>query len=154
MKSMISTLTVPVMAALLVMAGCVSTETNARRDGPNDDAADTNYQLGAQYYRNGSYELARARLERAVELDARNANAHSLLALTLVQLGNDRLALSLLRHAFRLYETWEATAKITRLRTKYAYLLEDESLNPEETAAAADKRSEPSNQAERTCWRN
>lgn len=102
MKSMISTLTVPVMAALLVMAGCVSTETNARRDGPNDDAADTNYQLGAQYYRNGSYELARARLERAVELDARNANAHSLLALTLVQLGNDRLATESFSRAVRI----------------------------------------------------
>lgn len=92
MKSMISIRTVAVLAALLALTGCISTETSTRRAAPSEDAADTNYQLGAQYYRNGNYDLARARLERAVELDSRNANAHSLLALTLVQLGNHRLA--------------------------------------------------------------
>ena len=102
MKSMISTAMVPALAALLVMAGCISTETSSRQEGPNDEAADTNYQLGAQYYRNGSYELARARLERAVELDSRNANAHSLLAATLVQLGNHRLANESFSKAVRL----------------------------------------------------
>jgi len=89
MRTLIRITVVPVLAALLVSAGCVSMEATGES---SDEAADTNYQLGAQYYRNGSFELARARLERAVELDARNANAHSLLALTLVQLGNHRLA--------------------------------------------------------------
>ena len=74
------------------LAGCVSTETSSRSAEPSDDAAYQNYQLGAQYYRNGSYELARDRLERAIDLDPRHAQAHSLLALTFVQLGIDRLA--------------------------------------------------------------
>jgi len=92
MKTTIRTTMIPVMAALLVSTGCVTTETTSRGAGPSEDAAETNYQLGAQYYRNGSYDLARARLERSVELDPRNANVHSLLALTMVQLGNHRLA--------------------------------------------------------------
>jgi len=102
MKTLIRITVVPVMAALLASAGCVSTETTSRRGESSAEAADTNYQLGAQYYRNGSFELARARLERAVELDTRNANAHSLLALTLVQLGNHRLANESFSRAVRL----------------------------------------------------
>jgi type IV pilus assembly protein PilF len=74
------------------LAACVSTESSTRRAEPSEDAAYQNYQLGAQYYRNGSYELARDRLERAIDLDPRHAQAHSLLALTFVQLGIDRLA--------------------------------------------------------------
>jgi len=83
------------LAALALMVGitaCVSSESVVRRAEPTEDASETNFQLGAQYYRNGSYELARARLERAIELDSRNAAAYSLLALTMVQLGNHRLA--------------------------------------------------------------
>ena len=90
------------LALLLGMTACVSSETMTRSAGPSDDASDTNYQLGAQYYRNGSFELARARLERAIELDSRNAAAHSLLALTMAQLGNDRLATENFSRAVRL----------------------------------------------------
>ena len=63
MRTLIRITVVPVLAALLVSAGCVSMEATGES---SDEAADTNYQLGAQYYRNGSFELARARLERAV----------------------------------------------------------------------------------------
>lgn len=86
----------------LLLAGCVTTETLTRNTEPSDDAANQNFQLGAQYYRNGSYELARDRLLRAVELDSRMAEAHSLLALTYVQLGNNRLANESFRRAVRL----------------------------------------------------
>ena len=65
-------------------------------------ASDQNYQLGAQYYEKGSYELARDRLERAVDLDSRNANAYSLLALTYARLDNDRLATESFDRAVRL----------------------------------------------------
>ena len=67
------------LSAVLLLCGCVSSQTMTRNSQPSDDAGDQNYQLGAQYYRNGSYELARDRLERAIELDSRNARAHSLL---------------------------------------------------------------------------
>lgn len=83
-----------VTASLLVLfAGCVSTSQKVPRSTePNDDAGGYNYQLGTEYYRNGSFELARDRLERAIELDPRDADTHSLLAMTLVQLGQHRLA--------------------------------------------------------------
>ncbi|SVD03007.1 uncharacterized protein METZ01_LOCUS355861, partial [marine metagenome] len=80
------------VTACLCLAGCVASQSGARSPEPGADAADTNYQLGAQYYRNGRYALARDRLERSIRFGPRNANAHSLLALTLVELGNDRLA--------------------------------------------------------------
>ena len=80
------------LLAALLMNACVSSQTVTRRSDPSDEATVRLYELGAQYYRNGNYTLARDRLERAVELDPRNAAAHSLLALTLVNLGNNRLA--------------------------------------------------------------
>ncbi len=77
---------------LSIVCGCISSTTQVRRYGVDDDAADQNYQLGARYFRNGSYELARDRLQRAIELEPRMASAHSLLALTYVKLDNTRLA--------------------------------------------------------------
>ena len=94
--------TLPLLAVLAVLGGCVSTETSTRTTEPSEDAGAQNYQLGAQYFRNGNYELARARLERAIELEPRNANAHSLLALTFVELGNHRLANENFERAVRL----------------------------------------------------
>jgi type IV pilus assembly protein PilF len=76
-----------------ILSGCISSETSSRRPpDTNQEAAGELYNLGAQYYRNGKWELARARLKRATELDPRNANAYSLLALTYVELDNQRLA--------------------------------------------------------------
>jgi type IV pilus assembly protein PilF len=92
----------PLVAILAGLGGCVSTETTTRNSGPSDDAGEQNYQLGAQYFRNGNYDLAQARLERAIELDSRNANAYSLLALTFVELGNHRLANENFSRAVRL----------------------------------------------------
>ena len=91
-----------VLVAGVAIGGCVSSETVSRASNTEEDAADTNYQLGVQYYRNGSYELARDRLERSIEINSRNANAHSLLALTLVQLGNHRLARESFNRAVRI----------------------------------------------------
>ena len=56
------------------------------------NAADLNYQLGARYYGNGQYELARDRLKLSLELDPKKAIAWSTLALTYEQLGIPRLA--------------------------------------------------------------
>jgi len=79
----------------LLLAGCVETTTTVggvRPDADQDDAAELNYQLGARYYRNGNYELARDRLLTSIELDSGNAVAHYTLALTYEALGNLRLA--------------------------------------------------------------
>ena len=78
---------------IFLMAGCVtSTTTSTVTFEESDDAALQNYQLGARYYHNGSYEIAKERLERALEFDPKMADAHYTLALTHEQLGNPRLA--------------------------------------------------------------
>jgi type IV pilus assembly protein PilF len=51
-----------------------------------------NYQLGARYYRQGSYKLARDRLLLATEIDPDMAIAHTTLALTYEELEIPRLA--------------------------------------------------------------
>lgn len=81
-------------AALLLIAGCVSTTTTSRSSEAEGegDAGQQYYALGARYYRNGNYELAKERLEYALELNPKMANAHYTLALTYEKLGNIRLA--------------------------------------------------------------
>ena len=79
--------------AFFIIAGCVkSTVTRTATFEETDDAALQYYQLGARYYRNGSYEIAKERLQRALELDPRMSSAHYTLALTYEQLDNVRLA--------------------------------------------------------------
>jgi len=88
-------------AIISILCGCVSSTTQSRSYEPNDDAAEQNYQLGAQYFRKGKFDLARDRLERAIEFDPKMARAHSILALTYVQLGNTRLAIESFDRAVR-----------------------------------------------------
>jgi len=77
----------------LLLCGCISTTTGtAPVEADDADAARQNYQLGARYYQNGNYELARDRLLLSIELGPKNAIAHSTLALTYEALGNLRLA--------------------------------------------------------------
>ena len=84
---------VVVAASLLVMSGCVSSTTGPPESDPDEqDASDLNYQLGARYYRNGDYDLARDRLELSLEQDPNNAIAWSTLGLTYEAIGNVRLA--------------------------------------------------------------
>jgi len=86
----------------LVFAGCISTTTGtAAPEADNNNAAEYNYQLGARYYQNGKYDLARDRLTRAIELDPKMAIAHSTLALTYEKLGNLRLATESYERAVR-----------------------------------------------------
>lgn len=83
------------LVACILTVGCVQTTTTSgsvQPDANEADAADLNYQLGARYYRNGSYELARDRLLYAIELNPKNAVAHYTLALTYEKLENLRLA--------------------------------------------------------------
>ena len=81
------------IAAILLIAGCVSTTTGPPEPKADQgDAAELNYQLGARYYRNGDYDLARDRLELALKQDPKNGLAWSALGLTYEALGNIRLA--------------------------------------------------------------
>lgn len=76
-----------------LLGGCVSTTTGAPiPEANNAEAAELNFQLGARYYNSGNYQLARDRLELAVDLNPRLGIAYSSLGLTYEKLGNLRLA--------------------------------------------------------------
>jgi type IV pilus assembly protein PilF len=89
----------------LLATGCVTTTTTTggvNPDANKGDAAGLNYQLGARYYRNGNFELARDRLLYSIELDPKNAVAHYTLALAYEALGNLRLATESYEQAVRI----------------------------------------------------
>ena len=89
-------------AAFLLTAGCMSATTKTgHKFEVSDDAAEKYYDLGARYYTNGSYELAKERLIIALDIDPMMGKAHTTLALTFEQLGNNRLALEHYSEAVR-----------------------------------------------------
>lgn len=88
--------------AISLLVGCVTTDTATHTGEPTEYAAEQNYHLGTQYFRNGNYDLARDRLERAIAIDPKYAEAHSMLAMTLVQLDLTRLATESFDRAVRL----------------------------------------------------
>ena len=79
-----------IIAAGSLLAGCVTTTTttSAESEADEENAAALNYQLGAQYLRNGNYERARDRLLLSIDLDPRNAVTHYTLALVYENLDN------------------------------------------------------------------
>jgi len=79
--------------AVLLVSACVSTSSGPPvRTEDTAEAANQYYSLGARYYRNGQYELARDRLKHALTFDPKLAIAHSVLALTYQALDVPRLA--------------------------------------------------------------
>ncbi len=87
----------------LLLSGCVSsTTTGAIERQPSGDAAEYNYELGRSYLQNESYELARDRLHRALEIDPRMAKAHMALGMTYEALDNPRLATESYEKAVRM----------------------------------------------------
>ena len=87
-------LVAPGTICFLLLSACVSTSTGSITEPVRDDvsAALLNYQLGARYYQQGSYELALDRLKMATEIDPKMAVAHTTLAMTYEALENPRLA--------------------------------------------------------------
>ncbi len=75
------------------LAGCVSTTSGPEKPKLDpSNAAQSHYTLGAQYYRNGNYEVARDRLKQSLEFDPNRALTWTTLALTYEAMGNDVLA--------------------------------------------------------------
>ena len=86
-----------------LLSGCVSsTTTGAVEREPSDDAAEYNYELGRSYLQNENFELARDRLQRALEIDPRMAKAHMALGMTYEALDNLRLATESYEKAVRI----------------------------------------------------
>lgn len=97
-----SELIATVALSCLLLGGCISTTTGtAPMEADEADAAELNYQLGARYYQNGKYDLARDRLLLSIKLEPKYAIAHSTLALTYEALGNSRLAKESYEEAIR-----------------------------------------------------
>lgn len=79
--------------AVFLASGCVSsTTTGAIEREPSGDAAEYNYELGRSYLQNENFELARDRLERAIDIEPRMAKAYMALGMTYEALDNPRLA--------------------------------------------------------------
>lgn len=75
------------------LVGCVTTTTGPKVPQANrTEAAESNYNLGRQYYLRGNYEQARTALNRSLEYNSRLAKAHMMLGLTYEQLDIPRLA--------------------------------------------------------------
>lgn len=73
--------------------GCVSTTSGPPPVETNEDtAAESNYNLGREYFLRNNYDRARAALERAIEFDPRMGKAHMMLGLTYERLEVPRLA--------------------------------------------------------------
>lgn len=87
----------------ILMTGCVSTTTGTPVPEADDaEASELNYQLGARYYQNGKYELARDRLMLAIELDPKMTVAYTTLAMTYEALDNLRLATEAYENAVKI----------------------------------------------------
>jgi len=98
-----SSLIIPSAICFFLMTGCVSTTTGSvtEPERNNKEAADLNYQLGARYYQQGSFNLALDRLLLATKYDPKMGKAYSALALTYEALDNHRLAKEAYENAAR-----------------------------------------------------
>lgn len=81
------------VVAMHLITACVSTTTGRVQPKLDDgEAAESNYNLGRQYFLRGNYNRARDALNRSLEYDPRKAKTHMTLGLTYEQLDVPRLA--------------------------------------------------------------
>jgi type IV pilus assembly protein PilF len=92
----------PVFAAVIVLAGCVSTTPEPANKTSDNDAARYNVQLGMSYLQRGDLEGAREKLERAAQQDPNLPAAHAALGILYERAGDMRRAGDHLRRASRL----------------------------------------------------
>jgi type IV pilus assembly protein PilF len=83
-KKTTAALTVLVMAASLT--GCTTTDTRRKPDA--ERAAEINLQLGTDYLRRGNLAQAKEKIDRALEQNPRNPQAHITAGLLYERLGN------------------------------------------------------------------
>lgn len=78
----------------MLLAGCATQggQSSAGKEQDPRATARINTQLGTEYLRKGDFELARDKLEKAVDLDPKNAEAQGLLGLLYANTGELRKA--------------------------------------------------------------
>ena len=66
---------------LMLLAGCASTSPSVRRnDGTTSVAVQNNIQMGRAYLERGQFDMALEKLTRALELDPKAVDAHTMIA--------------------------------------------------------------------------
>jgi type IV pilus assembly protein PilF len=92
---------VPAAVMVLVLAACSTLQTG---DESKQDRriADTNIQLGIAYMRQGDYETALVKLQKALEADPNSATANGTLAILYENVGENELAEKHFKKALRL----------------------------------------------------
>ena len=86
----------------LLLSACQSSSTVVKPRTDRVKLAEINTELGAQYMRNREYQIAMDKLTKAVELDPRNINAHSTLALLHAAIGQNDQAEASFKQALRI----------------------------------------------------
>lgn len=94
------------LAVLLAMAGCsTGGSTSGVRSDSRDqtrEAASANTQLGQSYMKQGKYEVALQKLQRALALDAGFVDAHTVIAVLYENIGDSKQAEEHYRRASQL----------------------------------------------------
>lgn len=93
----------PLLAALS-LAACGGTASSTKRpaDAPGRSAADMQVQLGQGYLQQGKLETAQERLQRALKLDPKNVDAHTMMAVLNERIGRPEMAEKFYRSAAEL----------------------------------------------------
>lgn len=109
-----------VLVCSVMLAGCVTTTTGLIGSFDPEKALQANIQLGIGYIRNGEYARAKTKLSRALEIDAKSAEAHSTFGLLFQVQGELVLAEQYYKKAIRL------DSKLTQARNNYGAFLFDQ----------------------------
>lgn len=89
-------------AVLFFTGGCVTTSDNELGEPSKQDAAVYNLQLGMTYMQQGHLDLAKDKLERALEQDPENPEVHIAMAILMYRIGEPKEADKHYRTAIRL----------------------------------------------------
>jgi len=103
-----------VCACMLALGACTGSNSYDRDPSQREKAANYNLQLAGQYFLNGSYADAKDKIERSLEQNPRNAEAHLIAALLYERLHDDKQADSHFSRALSL------DAKNPDIRNAYA----------------------------------
>jgi type IV pilus assembly protein PilF len=106
MKHSIGSLAAMAAMAVLLLSGCVTTDSSGnkplKQEDPEDTAAKYNIQLGTAYLQKGNFELAREKLERSLKQNPKDPDVHTSLGLLYDRTNEPKLADKHFREALRL----------------------------------------------------
>jgi type IV pilus assembly protein PilF len=94
---------VSLAALLMILGGCVTTKSpHLAAENVAQDAAADNVQLAVAYMQEGNLQRAKEKIERALQEDPLNPNAHSVMAMFYARINDPKKAESEYREAMRL----------------------------------------------------